>query len=445
LTIGPSIGFYPDSSSSWSYNNAIGSHGSIGVSNTTNAILNPVVTGALNALETTNNGFYQRQRAWNFNALGQAGVGRLFSSLVSQPSLVQIYRSSVLVPVDGTVSVKGYWAAQIVGTVFLRHLHSFFNNLCLVKGMFMKMTLNLNNSIAQVEVVKAAGASPNGVVTSMSQTLAGCSFPLGGVCPILFASGAAGNGNQNSLIAGAPTTTTLSASLTVGSASYDSNIIGSGGSNAKGYVNNLTLTAPCYTFNPAFEGAYLANAVRKIDYEDIYQYQILKQDPNANINSLVSNGIAGIKSVLVIPFHSPVAANNQSIAPIQSVFDPAGGGTASPLSYLSNFNVVISGQNAIYNSQRYTYEAFLNQLNGQNSINGNQVDGLGSGLISQMDFENCYNHYYVNVERCLPIEKGVSKSVSIVGQNVSALQIDLYVFVCYGVSVSINVLLGSRV
>lgn len=108
---------------------------------------------------------------------------------------------------------------------------------------------------------------------------------------------------------------------------------------------------------------------------------------------------------------------------------------------------MISGQNAIYNSQRYSYEAFLNQLNGQNAINGNQIDGLGSSLISQLDFENCYNYYYVNVERCLPIEKGVSKSVSIVGQNMSntGISIDLYVFVCYGVSVSINVLLGSRV
>ena len=127
------------------------------------------------------------------------------------------------------------------------------------------------------------------------------------------------------------------------------------------------------------------------------------------------------------------------------MFDPAGGGTTSPLSYLNNFNVVVSGQNAIYNTQKYTYEAFINQLNGQNSVNGNQIDGLGSGLISQLDFENCYNYYYVNVERCLPIEKGVSKSVSIVGQNVSEWTVDLYVFVCYGVSVSINILLGSRV
>lgn len=443
LTIGPSIGFYPDNSSSWSYNNAVGLNGSIGVSNTTNAISNPVVSGAFNSLETTNNGLYQRQRAWNFNAAGTAGTGRTFGSMILQGNIQSIYKSSVYATVNGAAGVRGYWACQIVGTVFLRHLHSFFNNLCLVKGMFMKMTLNLNNSVTQVEVTRASNA-----ITTLAQNLASSSFPLGGVNPILFASANAGNGMATVVTpAGADTTVTLEASLTVGNRSYSSNT-GSGGANvAQGYVNSLTLSAPCYTFNPAFEGAYLANAVRKIDYSDIYQYQILNQPPGTNINSLVSNGIAGIKSVLVIPFHTPAATINNLISPIQSCFDTAGGGSTSPLSYLSNFNVIISGQSAIYNQQRYNYEAFLNQLNGQNSINGNQIDGLGSGLISQMDFENCYNHYYVNVERCLPIEKGVSKSVSIVGQNMCAagISLDLYVFVEYGVSVSINVLLGSRV
>jgi hypothetical protein len=440
LTIGPSIGLYIDNSSSWSYNNAAGPHGSIGVSNSINNVVNPVVSASLNALETTNNGFYQRQRAWNFNSLGTAGTGRVFNALVSQSNLQTIYKSSILPPVDGTDgALRGYWAAQIVGTVFLRHLHSFFSQIPLVKGMFMKMTLNLNNSITQVTVVQSAATGAASVPTSMTQLLANSSFPLGGVNPLMFASGNLLSGMSAVIVPGA--TVTLEASLTVGSRSFATNFANV----TQGYVNSLTLSAPCYTFNPAFEGAYLANAVRKIDYEDIYQYQILNQVAGSNINSLVSNGIAGIKSVLVIPFHSPVASVNNSISPIQSCFDPAGGGPTSPLSYLSNYNVVISGQNAVYNSQRYTYEAFLNQLNGQNSINGNQVDGLGSGLISQMDFENCYNHYYVNVERCLPIEKGVSKSVSIVGQNVSALALDLYVFVCYGVSVSINVLLGSRV
>jgi len=443
LTIGPSIGFYPDNASSWYYLNAVNPNGS-GICNNQNFFTTPVVSGAANALEVSNLGLYQRQRAWNFSSTGLSGpLGSAHSTLITQQNLQLVYRSSVLTATNvvGAAAARGLWQAQIVGQVYLRHLHSFFDKIPLVKGMFMKMTLNLNNSSTQVSVVQSAGAA----ATSMTQSLANSSFPLGGVCPLMFASGATSNGFANVIAASA--TVVVAASLYVGARCYESNGIAAGGQ-ITGYVNNLTLTAPCYTFNPAFEGAYLSNVIRKIDYEDIYQYQVLGVTKGANFNSLVTNGIAGIKSVLVIPYHSAQASGSQtnlSIPPLQSVFDPAGGGTTSPLTYLNNFNVVISGQNAIYNTQKYTYEAFLNQLNGQNAVNGNQVDGLGSGLISQIDFENCYNHYYVNVERCLPIEKGVSKSVSIVGQNVSEWTIDLYVFVCYGISVSINLLLGQRV
>lgn len=445
LTIGPSIGFYPDNSSSWFYSNTNASTTDLagkGICNNFNAVANPVVSGAFNALETTNNGFYQRQRAWNFNVNGLSGTGGVaFSNMISRANLTLLYKSTILQPVSGAAGARGYWAAQIVGQVYLRHLHEFFDKIPLVKGMFMKMTMNLNNSSTQVSITQDTGT----FIENMSQDLGASSFPLGGINPIMIASGAAGNGAAR-VVAVNDAVVVVAMGLVVGSIAYETNAVAAGV--PRGYVNNLTLTAPCYTFNPAFEGAYLSNAIRKIDYEDIYQYQVLNVPAGQNFNNLITNGIAGIKSVLVLPFHSPqssAAQFNGSISPLQSCFDSAGGGTTSPLTYINNFNVVISGQNAIYNTQRYTYEAFLNQLNGQNSVNGNQIDGMGSGLISQMDFENCYNYYYVNAERCLPIEKGVSKSVSIVGQNVSLWNVDLYVFISYGISVSINILLGSRV
>jgi hypothetical protein len=56
-----------------------------------------------------------------------------------------------------------------------------------------------------------------------------------------------------------------------------------------------------------------------------------------------------------------------------------------------------------------------------------------------------YNYYAVNVSRMLPIEEGVPKSVNIVGQNLTNQTLDLYVFVNYKTSVSIDILTGSRV
>ena len=432
LTLGPSIGFYPDNSASWSYSTIASVYGSVGVSNNVNNFRAPVLTGAANSFEITNTGLYQRQRSWNFNVAGLTGVTQTgtvaqaaFSALVSQTSLNQVFKSNII------KTAAGIWQANIVATVLLRHLHSFFDKMPLCKGVFMKITLNLNNTVVVFN-------STTGRV--MSQTQGSSQFPLGGVNPILISSSDAGSGMAASAAA---VPTDYNVSLSVGGTCLDQ-ASKTAGSTA-GPLLNMTLTIASYTFNPIYEQAYLSNPVRKIDYEDIYQYQVLSVAKAATFNNLITNGIAGIKSVLVIPFHSAVAAVNNTISPLQSAFDPAGGGTTSPLTLLNNFNVVISGQNAIYNSQRYTYEEFLNQLNGQNGVNGSQIEGMSSGLISQFDFESSYNYYYVNVERCLPMEKGVSKSVNIIGQNTSEFAIDLYVFVSYGCSVNLNLFTGQRV
>ena len=72
-------------------------------------------------------------------------------------------------------------------------------------------------------------------------------------------------------------------------------------------------------------------------------------------------------------------------------------------------------------------------------------DGLTSGLVSQLDFENTYSYYYVNCSRMLPVESAISKSVSIIGQNMSLNPITLYVFVASQRELSVDVLSGSRV
>ena len=177
---------------------------------------------------------------------------------------------------------------------------------------------------------------------------------------------------------------------------------------------------------------------------------------------MITNGIANIKSILVLPFYSPLfgtavtnAKSGVSFNPntnipsgmpvYQSPFDPAGSGPTSPLCHLTNFNVQISGQNAIYNLQKYAFEQFNDQLYGQNAVNGGLTDGLTSGLIGRQDFDTEYCFYYVNVERMLPVEQSVPKSVQVIGQNMSSKSCDYWVFVEYGVEISIDALTGARV
>ena len=160
-------------------------------------------------------------------------------------------------------------------------------------------------------------------------------------------------------------------------------------------------------------------------------------------NQLITNGIASTKRVLILPYFTQ-AGTSLNCSPIQSPFDTAGA-TTSPLCIQGNFQVQISGQNVLYNQYQYTYNEWLQQLYGCLSVNGGLTDGLSSGLISQVDFETLYNYYVVDCSRMLSVEELVPKSVQILGQNYSSQAIQLYVFVEYGVEISLDILSGARV
>jgi hypothetical protein len=260
--------------------------------------------------------------------------------------------------------------------------------------------------------------------------------------------------------------TSYIANLSVGATCLDSNISGLSGIATSAMSKSIYLYTPAYTFNPTFEQAYLSSPVKQIKYTDIYQYQVINVSggTSGTFNNLITNGIANIKSILICPYFSPTATNTVSTAnaktgvvfhtntflplgmPVfQSPFDPAGCGCTSPLCHITNFNVQVSGQNAIYNLQKYNFEQFNNQLYGQNAVNGGLTDGLTSGLINRLGFDMEYCFYYVNLERMLPVEQSVPKSIQIIGQNLSQRSVDYYVFIEYGVEISIDVLTGARV
>jgi hypothetical protein len=208
---------------------------------------------------------------------------------------------------------------------------------------------------------------------------------------------------------------------------------------------SVQLNVPAYTFAPSYEESYLASPSKTILYTDIYQYTTPVATGGGSFNFLITNGIANIKSVLILPFFTSSGTAVTSQKPWQSPFDPAGCGPTSPAAHISNFNVVIAGQNMIYNTQKYSYEQYLNQLQGVNSVNGNLINGLTSSLVNQMDFYQEYCYYYVDCSRGLPIDEAVPKSVMIQGENSSLNAVQYVVFIEYGIQVTVDVLTGSRI
>jgi hypothetical protein len=451
-----SIGFYPDTSTSWSYSSlltggATFTEQGVGITNNQNQLELVSPVGILGQTSTGNIGFYKRQQYFAFDGV-QAntpnggnvpiiGTSGTTGGLVPVSLLNNSYKSYIFNKQNGGAGSTGCLQQAIIGQIKLRHLHNFFQEVPLLKGVFMKMTMNLNNTSFTLGITNGTGWVGIGNVVC----------PLGGVNPLMIASASSTNGSSTLA------TNTYNFSVAVGAKVLSSSQTTATGIAQSPMLASVMLNIPSYVYNPIYEQAYLSSSVKTIVYNDLYQYQVLNVQPNQTFNNLITNGISGIQTVLVLPFYSVGSASitstggststtgNQGISPIQSPFTTEGGGTTSPLCLLGNFNVVISGQNAIYNTERFTYEQFTQQLYGLNATNGGLTDGVNSGLVNQMDFENMYNYYAVNVSRMLPIEEAVPKSVNIIGTNLTNVALDLYVFVNYKTSVSIDILTGSRV
>ena len=445
VTQGSTIGFYPDDPLSWGYTTASATSGQ-GTCNNLNlagntfssAVLKNAYNGGL-----ANVGFRRRQSFINYDAAGislvAAASNAAYSTLLNAESAKLMYKSYVLTAIDAAAAAPGVFQLAVSATVYLKHLHPFFASLPLLKGAYLKLTMALNNTTT-------VGTKTGGAV----MTVASVSNAVGGTNPLMIAAISAGNGSAL-LNETAGALLNWTASVCVGSKIVESSqsVLGV----AAGAVGTgVTLNVPSYTFNPIFEQAYLSSPIKPVIYDDVYSYQVLNIAAQGQINSLITNGIANIKSILVIPYFSSSGASTGvgaggNIPVYLSPFDDAGGGTTSPLCHLNNFNIVVSGQNALYNTQRYMYEEFNQQLLGQaGQTNGGQTDGLTSGLIDRLGFDSKQCFYYVDLSRMLSAEQSVPKSIQLVGQNMSVHAVDYFCFVTYSVSsLSVDILSGTRV
>ena len=438
ITQGASIGFYPDSALSFSYQQTASVSG-IGICNNNNVSGpdTPVVSGALNSYLPHNSAIAKRQMLANYDPAGLTGVATssAFSTLFTATACQQAFKSFVLTKVNGVAGAsKGVFQQCAMVQVKLKHLHSFFDNAPLLKGVFMRLTMNLNNTSFTFTSAGAGGIITLGSITSA----------YSGVNPLMLCSAITNGGNSTTFLADS-----YIASVAVGARALASGVAGATNVAQGTLAQSITLNVPAYTFNPTFESSYLSSPVKRIEYTDIYQYQVQNIASGGYVNQLITNGIAGIVGVLVVPFLTPVAtapANTGIQVPqIQSPFDTAGCGTTAPLALFTNFNIVVAGQNMIYNTERYTYEQFMNQQYGHLQVNGGLTDGLTSGLIDQLSWETNQTYWWVDCSRMLPVEEQVPKSVNIIGNNLSALALDLIVYVEYKCGLSIDVLSGARV
>ena len=478
LTQGATIGFWPDDYNSYTVNGigvaAAASSGGQDGQGTCNNSLTPTTIAAPLLTSTFaryssgagNEGVLRRAQFINLDPdapVGQKNIGNgaapvkfmKYSDVMSVNNMKTLWLSYISTKTDGATPVL---QISVCATVYLKNIHDFFEKAPLLKGTFLKMTMFLNNGSANFTVagkvvdstgatLVTAGAPPlvNGASVAGALSLNSVSVPVGGVLPLMITSAGLGTGGSEALGNGA-----YIASISVGSKCLNTTQKAIATTQDGTISQNIYMYTPMYSMAPVFESSYLSSPVKTISYSDYYQYQIINIQAGSTFNQLISNGIAGIKSVTVMPFYSQSAGAAASGLPAgipvyQSPFDIAGCGATSPLCLFTAFNLQISGANAIYNSELRMFEHFNDQFYGCNSVNAGMTQGLTSGLIDQLAFQNSACFYYTNVSRMLPVEESVPKSIQLQGQSMSAFAVDLFVFVEYAVEISIDAFTGARV
>lgn len=431
-TQGSTIGFYPDDAlSATSFTNDAPEGMSEATVNNQDLLTPNAETIAVMG-HIGNKGFSERLKYINYDATAKvngAGAEEEQSAFLTKASATTLYKNQVFTLAAGGGGASPVVQVQVMAIIRLRQLHNFFNHVPLARGLQFRFIINFNQTTSTV-TNDATNITAESVVKSQ----------FGGVNPLMVASAKANNGGVGTL-AGAGA---IRVDLSVGKTCLDSQLVGYAGTTTSGLPQSVALHVPSYIMSPSLAGAYVsANSAKRINYTDIYQFKIAGVAANETINQLVTSGIRGVRSVLVMPMFP--SASNGGVAEFQSVQSDCGGGPTALLAQLTNFQVQLGGVNQIQTSGRYEWEIFNNYVYGAKSINGGLSDGLSSSLIGQSDWARKYLYYYIDCNRGTDMERDVPKSVQIQAQNLSAKTVDLYVYVEFENSFSLDVGTGSIV
>jgi hypothetical protein len=417
-SIGSSIGYYPDGTS-WGYKSS-----TRGLENNRNLLSVTQTDG--NRMCNGNKGLYERQRAIAYDpsvaTAIDGGVGDTFATLCSATNATNMYRSHVYKKTDGAVAVVGVLQYAITAKIMGKHLSDFLAKLPLVKGAFLKITMNLNQPVVDFTVASS-------LISAQS-----VNSPLGGVNPLQIAAITDGIGGL------ADATYKLSLGVGKEPPAWANHL---GTLQSSPLASNVEIHVPAVVFAPVFEAAYNSQSIKRFQYEDYYNYNVINRVGGSRIVELLTNGVKNQTRLVVMPFLT--AASNGGVAPIQSALT-SDGATCSPVA-LNDFNVLLSGASLLQSNYRYSYQMFMEQLRGSGAINGGMTDGFTSGIIDQTAFENNYGYMVVDTSRMLDIEKEIPKSVQLLTQiqAPSGVSVDLYTFICYSQDFAVDVLVGARV
>lgn len=437
---GQLLGFYPDSFLSVKYGaqSAIdpNGHGSLNNRDLPQLPATVYTWDAVND-KANNEGFFQRQKGIALDPTAPSAI----STFTSPSQAGQYGLNYFRLGTGGDVDSK-YWF--ITAIIRLKDMADFFDKLPLVKGAFMRFTMNLNLATHNFSITTNGGAVTD--VSVQQNILTNGNTPL-----MITNASQAGNGlYEIGTLLGAAGNGTYTFSLTANVGRDPQTLV------QHPTLNGVRLYAPLYTFNPVSEEAYLSlSKIKTIRYMDLYNYTIdvvcsgTAGSLQASINTLLTNGVPNPKYLILIPYVG--AGSNQTgngTAQINAYGSPFASepATSSCGIALTDLNVQVAGVNVFQSNELYSWENFQEELSLNNAINGSQVDGLNSGLINYDMWNNNYRYYTIDISRRLPAENSVPKSIQVSATVLSGsiTNVQIQAFLLWGKEMSVDLETGAR-
>lgn len=449
---GPLTGYAKDNASSWYYNapNVAGSvltgdSRGVGLGNNCNFSL----INGFQVNDTANEGFLERQKLVNkYNAEKQAVLGNADLNKVTCKSYVENLASGKYIYYDVIIRLKDLCP-------------NLFNNLPMAMGMKFKIVLTLNNNVSFRFRKNAAGNFVYDYSSFSNVTSA--------TNPLMLAA------SYNTIISQTgtefiPTGANVNTASTAGSygfaitdATFNSALVPCGssclplsdaneftvsmriGSSLNGVSHQrpqCILYIPSYRMNPKYELEYFSQSqrIRKVHYTEL-EYQSFTTGNGGQFNAELSSSCVRPKRLILIPILTN--DSNFGLNPISSPFtcEPS---CTSPCN-ITNFNCAISNVNLFPNEITYSYDHYLQALNGQSGVNGNIVNGLVSSRINLVDFQNIYHYIVCDLSRRTPEQDLTSVSIRVRGTVIGPKKYEIHAFIEREKIIEIDVMTGALI
>jgi hypothetical protein len=199
-----------------------------------------------------------------------------------------------------------------------------------------------------------------------------------------------------------------------------------------------TLNIPSYTIQPSMIESFLKQRQKEITVLNIWYKMFTSSGP---IQETISNSIVRPKRLIMI---AQVAkpTDNGEISVLKSPFFTSCGHTC-PFSII-NFQITVGTRQVYQNTAHsYTYENFVNELNGAQGLNGGQTPGLSSGQINFKDFNGLYHYLVVDLSRKEISNEKQAVTIEVKGQLQSAVAMNFHCYLEYAETYYVDISNGA--